>query len=457
MEMKVFARSLLRWWFLPIVALAAAVAGVMIYHRVTDKTEAAATVVVIQSYLPPPGEYVPAQIGFDALAQSDALSQRIAARLDDGTTAEQVRDWLSIKVKPALNRSSPSLLYNVSIKHSDRDTAIGAANIATEEAQKLFAEFNTPNARDVRRAFQNEIDTAQGNVDEARAALITFEVQNNAYALTQRRDQKLGLVSQLRLAQVGSRPAGRVDASTTTGASLTAAQEQLSRLLVLQPDYDRRAFEVGLAKAAVGRLSARVTDLEEAGSGAAKPLAEARIQLDEAQTQYSTSLQDLAAFQVQNNVAELPGSIQSQMALVNQLTIADASSQANAGNIQSALAAEQAELDRLISLEPRYTELNVSLQKAQTQFASLQQKIIDVIAGQTLPASAQARLMQDAQVQSSLLFALLTYGLAVFVALFSSITAVYLLAYFEKVPATVDDLEREFGAPVIGRVARVAR
>jgi capsule polysaccharide export protein KpsE/RkpR len=455
MEMTVFVRALLRWWFVPVIALAAAMAGVVAYHRLMDKAEAATTVAVVQSYVPPPGEYVPAQIGFDSLADSDELSKRIAARLDDGTTAAQVRGWLSIKLKPVLNRTSPSLLYNVSIKHSNKDTAIRVDQIATEEAQKLFDEFNTPDTRDVRRAFQQEVDTAQGSVDEARATLVSFETQNDAYALSQRRDQALGLISQLRMAQVGTQSSGTT--SSTTGASLATARSQLSRMLALQPEYDRLLFQSNLAQAAVSRLTTRVGDLEQAGTAGAAALPEAQRQLNEATDQYNNSLIDIASFQQQNNVGQLPASVQSQMAVVSQLTIADASSRASAGNVQSALVAEQAELDRLTSLQPQYDELNGNLQKAQTQLASLQQKIIDVIAGQTLPASAHTRLMQDAQIQSNLLFTLLTYSLAVFVALFVSTTIVYLLAYFEKAPTKVEDLEREFGAPVIGRVARIAR
>lgn len=457
MELTAFIWALRRWWFIPVIALAAALAGVLVYHRITDKTDAAAEVAVVQAYVPPPGEYVPAQFAFDSLADSDELSKRIAGRLNDGTTAAQVRDWLSISLKPQLNRTTPSLLYKVSIKNKNRDTAIRVANVAADEAQKLFDEFNTPSPRDVRAAFQPELDDAQNKVDDARAALVTFESQNDAYALPQRRDQALGIVSQLQLAQVSAPAVGRNSASTSTGASLATAQHELSRLLALQPEYDQRAFDVDLAKGAVARLEQRITDLEQAGPSAASALAEAKSQFDAAQSDYVASLYGLAGFQTSNGVSALPAAIQSQMAAVNQLTVADASAQASAGNLQSALGRQQAEADRLTRLEPQYTELAGELQKAQTQLAAVQQKMLDVIAGQTLPSSAQSRLMQEARVQSALLFTLLTYGLAVFAAVFVSVTAVYLLAYFEKAPTTVEDLEREFGAPVIGRVARAAR
>lgn len=453
MEMRVFFRALLRWWFLPVVCVIVAVLGVWAYHRITDKAEAAATVAILQSYVPPPGEYLPPQIGFDALGESDELSRRIAERLNDGTTAEQVRGWLSIDVKTNLNARSQSLLYTVSIEHDDEQYAIRVANIAVEEAQTLFAEINTPDSRDVRDAFDPEIKEASANVDQARAALVQFEDENDAYALTERRDQKLGTVSQLRMALIAP------SASSTAGAtsSLTAARSELNRLLALEPEYERLDFNVGLAQAAVGQLKTRVADLEAAGPSAAGQLAETRSQLDEAQAEFERSLVALGDYQSANSVSQVPGAIQSQLALVNQLTIADATSKSNASAVQSALAQEQAELDRLSSLEPEYNKLNLELQKAEGQLSSLQQRVLDVIASRTLPATAQAKLLQPATLQTSLVWTVLTYGLGVFLAVFVSVSCVYLLAYFQRVPPTIDEIEKALGTPVLGHIARATR
>ncbi len=454
MEMRLFVRALLRWWFVPVVAIVVSLAGVWAYHRATDRAEAAVTVAVLQSYIPPPGEYLPAQIGFDALAESETLSERIAAKLADGTTPDQVRGWLIIEPKLTVGRSSTSLLYEVRVKHTDKETALRVANIAAVEAQVLFAEINTPDSRDVRRAFQTELDIAQGDVDVARSALVRFQTDNDAYALTQRRDQKLGLISQLQLARI-SATSGRGQQGTGQNASLSAAQGQLGSLLRLQPEYERLSFEVGLSQSAVLRLRDRVSDLEQAGAAGEAPLLQARDQLAQAEANFDGSVGALGDFQSINNVSQLDGAIQSQMALVNQLTVTDASSQAGSDVLRNAILIETAELQRLSGLEPQYSKLNLDLQRAETHLSSLQQKVIDVVAGRTLPASARALLLQNAHLQTSLIWLILTYALGVFVAVFVSVTAVYVLAYFEREPVTVEDIEREFGAPVIGRVARI--
>ncbi len=451
MEMRLFARALVRWWFLPIVALAIAVGGVWIYHTIRDTNHASSNVAIMQSYFPPPGEYVPPQIGFDALAGSQDLQARIANTLNDGTTAQQIAGKLSITYQPKLNQPNPSPLYKVTVTDKNRDRAIKIANIAVLEAKKLYGEINTPGAQDVEAAFQTETDAAQQKVDNARAALIDFEQANDAFALTQRRDQQLALIAQLRGASITASGRGATTPNGD-GAALQVARRQLNGLISLAPEYERVMSDLALAGAARDRLSQRVSDLQIAGSGARAQLADAQRQLTAAQDTFNRALIALADFQTANGVTDIPGATQSAMNTVTQLTVSDASARAGAGAINSAIGSEQAELDRLLSLEPQYNQLDLDLVSAEGQRSSLAQHVLDVAVGQSLPASVQVRVMQDAAIESNILMMLLTYGLGVFLAVFVSMTAVYLLAYFEKLPASIEDIERVFGKPVIGRV-----
>lgn len=452
MEMRLFARSLVRWWFIPVVVLALALGGVWMYHRVMDKQKAASTVAILQTYFPPPGEYVPPQIGFDALADSQDLAQRIAARLNDGTTADQIRSKLSIDIKSNLNKPNPSLLYKVSFSDKDRARAIQVANIATTEAQKLFTEINTPDPRDVRQAYQSQLDQAQQAVDQAQAAFANFQADNDAYSLPQRRDQELALIAQLHIEQLSASTTRAATTPDGPGSSLAAARDQLAKLTALEPEYNRLTFDQGLAQSAVSRLQDTVSNLQLAGPSAAGTLADAQSQLADAEAKLTAAQNALAAFQTENGVSQLPTAIQSQMAMVSQLTVSDAASQAGEGAIQQAITGEQAELTRLQGLEPQYDQLALNLQKAEGQLGNVEGKVLDATTGQVLPAQAQAKLMQDATIQSNLIFTLLTYALGVFLAAFVALTAVYLLAYFEKMPPTIQELEQAFGRPVITRV-----
>ncbi len=380
MELRLFMRSLLRWWFIPVAMLALGLGGVWFYHHLRDKAKASATVAILQTTAPAPGEYVPPQIGFDALADNQSLSERIAARLADGTTPRQIQDELSITLKSNLTRVNPSLLYNVTIEDPSKQRAIMIDNIAVDEAKNLFGEINTPDPKDVRQAFQAEMDSAQQDVTNARAAFTNFQSQNDAYALTQRRDRELSLISQLRMAQISS-SASQPVAPGADGPALAAARQELSRLTSLEPQYNQLTFDQGLAQSSVARLQQRVSDLQIAGSRDAAALADAQNQLADAQANLTATQDALSTFRSQNTIGELTSGIQSQMTLVNQLTVSNATSQAGADAINQAIAVEQAELDRLGTLEPQYDQLAGDLQKAQTQLASLEQRQQAIIAG----------------------------------------------------------------------------
>ncbi len=450
MEMRLYLRSLLRWWFLPVALVLLALIAVWTYHQVRDQAKAAATLAVLPAYFPAPGEYIPPQIGFDALGSSEELARRVAATLDDGTTPEQVKSMLSIDIKVNVNHPSGTPLYKVTAKDPDDQRAIRIANVAAAEAQKLFAEVNTPDPKDVRQAFQPEVDQAQQNVDEARAAFARFQSDNNAYALPQRRDQELALIGQLRMAAVSA--SSQAGSGSATGSGLAAARGELNRLTALLPQYNALTFDQGLAQNSVSRLEQRVSDLQLAGSSASSALADAQSQLADAQAKLSSAQDALTGFEAANGITGLPGAVQAQMTLVNQLTVADASTGARSSTIDQATATEQAELARLESLQPKYDELAVNLQRAESQLSTLEQRVMDSVSGRTMPAQADVKLLEGAVLQSSMLMTLLTYGLGVFLAVFLSLTGIYLLAYFEKVPPSVEEIEQAFGRPVMGRV-----
>ncbi|HEX5478301.1 MAG TPA: hypothetical protein VFY79_01135 [Dehalococcoidia bacterium] len=451
MEMRVFARALVRWWFLPVVMLAIALAGVIIYHRIRDKEHASSNVAIMQSYFPPPGEYVPPQLGFDALAGSQDLHARIANALHDGTTADQVGQMLSIDYQPKLNQPNPSPIYKVTIADTDRARAIKIDNIAVQEAKQLYGEINSPSAQDVASAFKTQTDAAQKKVDDARAALLDFEQKNDAFALSQRRDQEFGLIAQLRSAAVTASGRGATT-DNGDGAALVAARVELNRLMALEPQYEQLTSDLTLASAARDRLSQRVSDLQIAGPSSAAQLADAQSQFTSVQATYGSALIALGDFQTANGISNLPAAVQGQTTMVNQLVVADATTRESAGAIDAAIGREQAELQRLLALEPQYDQLNLDLVNAESQRTSLSQHVLDVSIGQSLPASIQVRVLQDATIESNMVMTLLTYGLAIFLAVFVSLTAIYLLAYFEKMPASVEDIERVFGKPVIGRI-----
>lgn len=456
MELDVFIRNVVRRWYVLVVLVGAAVFGTWLYHRITAEEKATALVTVLRPYVPAPGEYTPAQLTFEALDESSELASRVSARLGDGTTADEIKGKTSIDIRIS---TKPTLtpLYEVSFEDPDPQRAKLVANVIVEEATALYQEINRPEARDVRAAFAPELSRLEGLVDSARQELTAYEVDNNAYNLTAKRDQTRGYVNQLRLLRL-QLDTGRVSASgMQDGPVLEAARRELDRLTGLEGEYSTLKTEVDLAQADVYRLESRVMDLQTAapaGSGVAPYLQEAQSQLAAARQRFTLAQRAFSSFREENGVSDVTGSRQAQLALVNQLTLGEASARSGISSIGGALANEEAELRRLESLEPTYDELALKLHRAEAQLSALQQRILDIIGGQTLPIEAQVLVLDDAALQSSVLWLIMTYGLAVIGALFMALTIVYLLSVFERVPLTVREIETVLGIPVLAHVPR---
>ena len=444
MELDGYLRAIFRMWYVPLALLALAISGSWLYLNATNEAEATATVAVLEPRTPVPGEFIPPRLGFDVIDESEELANRVASRLDDGTTGDELNGSISIELKPALNVSP---VYLVSASAETEARAIELANIAVEEAQILYGEFNTPSLKDVRAAFQPELDSAEADEAEARAALGRFVTENDAYSLPLRTDQQILLISQLRSSiYTASGP----DASGTESAALASARTELQRLTSLGSEFDSLSFEADLASDAVIRLEAQVSqlavfDAEDALSAAEAELGDARARQIEAQAAFD-------GFKDEHGVSDLAGAIQSQLLRVNDLAIADASSLEGVDARQSALTIEEAELQRLMSLEPEYTKLDSALTQAEDLRFTIDQQILSVVVAQTLPNESQVKLLESAVVVSGLWWTMITYTLAVMLAIFLSLTLIYLLAFFERTFPTSEELERQLGAPVLVRV-----
>jgi hypothetical protein len=148
--------------------------------------------------------------------------------------------------------------------------------------------------------------------------------------------------------------------------------------------------------------------------------------------------------------------ISSQAALVNQLVVSAAGGSASSAALQAALATEEQEFQRLSHLEAQYNDYAFQVAQAQGRMATLQQQLLVISVGQTLPPAAQIKVLDSASVHSSFLRTLLPYALALVLSVLVSLCVVYLLAYFEREPVTVERIRHELGVPVLARVPSAA-
>jgi capsule polysaccharide export protein KpsE/RkpR len=441
----------MRRWYIPVILVALAIFGVWTYHNYTDQAKATATVVVLAP-IPAPGEFVAPQFGFDQIDESSELAARVAARLDDGTTAGQLEGKIKVSIRIDPNQRSSSPLYLVSGRDTDSDRAILIANLATEEAKALYTELNTFDRDDVRLAFQDAITGVEADVTSARAGLELFMRDNNAYSLPARSSQQLALVNQLELSNL-IRGGDSASVSADNAPSLQEARAELARLTALEPEYNRLKFELDLAESGVARLESEISRIELV-TGPGDDLSDVYAQLASEQARLTAAQNALGQFSSRNAVTNLSGAVQSQLAMVNQLVVSEATASDSADSIQKTLVSERAELDRLTALEPEYARLTLAVKTAEDTQIALERQVLSIVTDQTLPAQTQVKIFDSAKIESNVFFAVLTYALGVVLALLLAISMVYLSAQFEKLPPSTRELEQVFNIPVTAQVPR---
>jgi capsular polysaccharide biosynthesis protein len=458
MDLVTFVRTLVRRWYITVALIAVAIFGVWGYHEATDAYRVSTTVAVLDPLVARPGQFLQAQLAFDNVVSSHALAERVAKRLNDGTSADAVAGAVSVSIIPSISRMNTSPLYSVTVKNINKQRAIDLANVVIDEAKSLYAELNSADPTMVRQSFQTERDKAEGDLNAARDAWVRFQTDNDAFALPQRLSQQVALVSQLRTTRAQGLEPG-TNTNVVVGATLTQARTELGRLSALEPEYSRLTFDLKLAQDQVSLIEGRVSDLSLAGTAAATLADSARQELSAARDRLSRAQTAYSAFQTREGVADLPSAIQSQLSLVNQLAVSQVGANTSAQTMQQQLDTEEQELRRLSGLEQQYNDLALKYGQAQGTVAQIQQREVDMIIGQTIPTAAFVRQLDSASVQSRLWFTFITYALGILVAILLALSTVYVLAYFERQPLTVDEVERDLGAPVLVRlpVARVPR
>jgi capsule polysaccharide export protein KpsE/RkpR len=453
MELDAFIRQVVRRWYIVAILVAAAIGGTLVYHLVTGEQKATSVLAVLQPKVAAPGEYIAPVITLETVDESSELAERVAERLNDGTTADEIKDKMSVDIR-VTTKPSFTPLYTVNFSDPDKDRALAVNAIIVEEAIKMYGELNQPDAKDVRAAFKPEVDRAEADANAAQDALTQFEQSNNAANLPARRDQIRGYIQQLQLIELQLQ-SGQVTADLSGGPLLAAARAELDRLSGLEGTYAKLKFDVDTATMDVARLQTRVSDLtiaQPGNDGVSPLLAQAQQELNAGKARLDQARNALSSFQTTNNVADATASREAQFAIVNQLTLAATSQRTGASTIAGELGAQRAELQRLESLEPQYNDLALELQRAEVQLSTLQQRVLDVISGQTLPAEAQVRILGQPEIASNLFWMIITYGLAVLLAVFGGFTIIYLLAVFEPMRPTVPALESYFEMPVLAHV-----
>lgn len=440
MQLTDYIRVLIKRWYIPVALLAIALSGAWMYNRITGTNTAEATVAVPYSSL----------VSWDSTFNGQELSERIANSLEDGRTAEEVRGKYAGRYASGTGRLTP--LFAVRADDDVKEKAILLANTAVTEALTLFEENRRARADYVLAAYQEQMDQAEAEAVDARRALDNFLVENSAYSLPSRLAEQATLVSDLRQQAV---VAGIVTGSTPFQESqeLVDARAELARLLQLEPRFGQLQLDIDLAQSAVSRLEAESEALDVGGPGYAAARAVVEDRLAAEKKRLADAEAALAAFKAENGIEDLAAAIDSQQSRVNGLLLTEVS-RSGAGSAAGALAIAEANLLELQAAQPEYNRLTSDLTRAQelVDLREKQQQYLAMIS----PLDDQIEVVKPAELVSGMWGRMIRYTVAVLLAVFVSLTAIYLITLFTDKPLTVDDLEREFAAPVVARIPRAS-
>jgi len=286
----------------------------------------------------------------------------------------------------------------------------------------------------------------------AQAELRDFEERNRAWKLDSQINHQLTLVNNLRQSAVGNTVGGRT--TERSRAELQALEDgllaEIKDLRDLQLEYDRLNFEVTIATAALANLTNR--EGEFALTGEVTITQRLRNEIDTARQRVSRAQTARDDYLRRHGISDPSTEIALRLSHLSELRRQRLTGSTTAEGLESILAAENAELDRLMRLSAEQTELAARVAQAASEINSLQSyKLQLTIAGTLLPAS-QVKIIDAAQPQSNLLWTLVLYAVGTLLGLVAGLIVVYLTAYFDRTPRTEAEVEALVGVPVLARV-----
>lgn len=470
MNLDRYLRYLRRYWYFILAVVIVALLGTRTYLIYNNPAVAGATVAVLEPVVTKALDGQQAQINFASIAESRTVAERVVQRLKVPMTAGGLQGRVQVKLSRTLVPSVVTPLYIVQVEHMDPDLAIELTNAVVEEASQVFIELNKLNPDHIESALSPEEARIRSDLESAQSKLRAFEEEHEVWRLNAQIEAQMGLLTRLiepeRLSEVAEATRGELK------KRLEEAEEELNRLRKLLPEFERLAFDTYLAAATVTNLSDLQTFLETRGSrflvrsqltSAIEEWDEALLAFEEFQQEEAPSLipsgfvelfdrsDDIATTSI-SPFLDLPADLATQNALVTDLKLWLLTLEISENGYEKALAPVEAELHRLLSLLPEYEELAIEVYQLQSMLMLVQSRKVDLAISGSLSPDAQVKVLDHASIQSDFLKILITYLLSVLFAASAGLSAVYLIAYLDRAPQTISDVQELMGAPVLAQI-----
>lgn len=444
--------GLVRWWYILVLLIVVGLVGSLIIVSATRTYTAATTVAVSEPTITKPNSNQ-AQLTFDAIVKSDTVARSVIKSQHLSISPTSMQGKVTVTLGRSLVAQTASPLYTVQVRDADSNRAIALDNAVVAEAQRVFLQLNTVDPTQVNAAFQPQEQQVQDHLTQAQNALLQFENQNKAWSLTDQIAAQLALVNGLRQSMVttslGVLPATPGQQDPAVRAQLATAQKELDRLHSLAPAYERLALNVAVATAAVNQFAGQANDLaltnRTAMQTALQGEADARARLTNAQNA-------LTAFQTQNNVLDLSSQMNALISLTSSLQQQSLKSSLTGAALQSAITTENSRLQTMLKLLPQYSVLGSAVAQYQGQLGQLESTRISTLVSGGVSPAVEVKVLDPGAIQPNRLTGFVLSALGPLVGLIVGLVVIYVLAYFDRRPETVEDVQLLTGVPVLARI-----
>ena len=450
MPLDHYVHALTRWWYIIVVLILAAVLGGRALLAATPSATAIATVAVLEPALTKASNGQQAVVTFDSVVNSQTVAERVIKKEGLQLTPEDMQGKITVKLARSLVTNVTSPLYTVEVRDRDPGQAIALTNAVVAEATQVFLQLNTADPQQVEGAFQDQEQQARSDVTSAEDALLQFEDANRAWLLPAQVQAQMSLVDGLRQSQLSANLGQNTLSSADIKTLLTQAQAELDRLRGLDPVYQRLALDVSVATAAVNQYAGHATDLSltnqtDVLQAALKGEANARTQLTNAQNA-------LTAFEKQNNVYDLNAQMAAELALITDLQRQSLAIAPSSTAISQAITTEDSRLQQMLKLLPEYNRLDTGVTTAQSKLTQLEALKVNTLLGGSITAPVEVKVLDAAAIQPDHITAFVAYVLGPVLGLFVGLAVIYVLAYVDRQPRTIEDVQDLTGVAVLGRV-----
>ncbi len=188
-----------------------------------------------------------------------------------------------------------------------------------------------------------------------------------------------------------------------------------------------------------------------------------RPAIERAASWVSEAKKNLTSFQLRNDATALSSRIESQVNVVAELDQAERQALAerekaqaareaqdeNLAAIEEALTEAQAELARLMTLQPEYERLQLELQLAQSALSQLDSSVRRRLLEETTLGRAQVKILDKAIVKPRFILTVAIYVVSGLMGFIIGLVLIYILTYFDRTVYTPSEAEALMDAPVL--------